>query len=176
MKLRLLIILHTIFISSFLFASTKKNLPDSLNYYFITKISIEGNKKTKDRVIIHELTFSYGDTINIKNISLQIEKSQQNLHKTKLFNFVTINYEIINYNSLIISIKVEERWYLWPQIGVAYADRNFSAWLKHKDFKRIVYGIALEKYNFRGLKEKIRFKIYFGFENEFAFFLRQYLS
>ena len=143
---------------------------DTLKYKEIKKIIIIGNKKTKNKIILNELTFSKGDSILKNNILEEFEKSKQNLLKTKLFNFVTIDYSIINKNAIVINIKVEERWYLWPEVGLSFADRNFNTWLKHRDLSRIIYGIAIEKYNFRGLQQKIRFKVVFGYETEFAFF------
>ena len=150
--------------------ATSYHACDTLISFKINKIIIVGNKKTKNKIILNELTFSEGDSIIKNNILQEFEKSKQNLLKTKLFNFVTIDYHIITNNIIAVTIKVEERWYLWPEVGLAFADRNFNTWLKHKDLSRIIYGMAIEKYNFRGLQQKLRFKFVFGYETEFSFY------
>jgi len=127
----------------------------------IDNIIISGNKKTKEMIIIHELTFKIGDTINEK----EIENSRNNLLNTSLFNFVTINYNKIDSN-FTVNIIVEERWYVWPSLTLNYADRNFSAWLKNGDLSKSNYGFSIDRYNFRGCNEKIKFSVILGYEKQ----------
>ena len=168
-KIFFLIIIIFIFYNNS-FASKTSTQIDSSFYYIISEINIFGNKKTKPKVILREITYEQGDSICLQNINSLHEQSKQNLLKTQLFNFVTITHQVIDSLTIVININVEERWYLWPQVYVAYADRNFSAWLQHKDFRRIKYSIALEKYNFRELQQKLRFQVVFGYETEFRLF------
>ncbi|NPA44874.1 MAG: hypothetical protein GXO49_05005, partial [Chlorobi bacterium] len=60
----------------------------------ISSIKISGNYKTKDAVIIHELTFKVGDTLTENKLKLKIKESEINLLNTPLFNFINFNYEI----------------------------------------------------------------------------------
>lgn len=143
---------------------------DSANFLLIVKqININGNEKTKNQIILNELTFKEGDTISLKIIKSHINHSCNNLLNTPLFNFVTITYQYPIQGYVIFNINVEERWYWWPSVHLNYADRNFNTWLESRDMMRINYGFGLSKYNFRGKNEKIKFFASFGYKQYFSF-------
>lgn len=139
----------------------------SQNIFKISSISIKGNNKTKEIIILRELSFKLGDSLTEKQLINKISESKKNLLNTPLFNFVNIEYKNYSINKLSIIINVEERWYLWPQASIYYADRNFSNWLKNKDLSRTDFGVGLIKYNFRGRNEKLTFFSIFGYDNQF---------
>lgn len=128
----------------------------------ISDIIISGNKKTKDFIIKRELTFKKGDKICLKIFEKKKKQSKTNLLKTPLFNEVLINTEKESTN-VIVKIKVVERWYIWPDVRLNYADRNFSVWLKNRDFSRTDFGGGLMKYNFRGRNERLYVYAVFGY-------------
>jgi len=132
----------------------------------IGNIEIKGNKVTQERIIRRELTFKEGDTITTPEI--EIKRSCENLLNRSLFNFVTIDTIQTLYGLTDISISVEERWYTWPGIIINQADRNFSSWLKSRDLDRLRYGFLIDKYNFRGANETLKFKFVAGFAQEFS--------
>ena len=89
---------------------------DTTSYIVISDIVIEGNKVTKESVILKELTFAVGDTIDISRLEEELLFCKENIQNTTLFNFVEINC-LKNADSpdeLTLQIKVTERWYLWP--------------------------------------------------------------
>lgn len=132
----------------------------------VSEINISGNYKTKKNIILRELAFKKNEMISADKLSRLVEKSKINLLKTPLFNSVKIDYSIIDSFSVSINITVEERWYLWPQAALYYADRNFSNWLKNKDLSRTDLGLGLIKYNFGGRNEKLSFFSIFGYDEE----------
>ena len=132
----------------------------------ITEINISGNKKTKAETILRELSFAKGDSIFFSELKIKINESKKNLLNKPLFNYVEIEIEPAFDSETVINISVEERWYLWPEVAVYYIDRNFSNWLKEKDFSRIDIGIGLMKYNFRGRNEKLTIYTFFGYDEE----------
>jgi len=133
----------------------------------ISSILISGNNKTKEEVILRELTFKVGDSLIEVQLNAKIKESKKNLLNTPLFNFVNFDVEKDSLNHFVVKVKVEERWYLWPQASIYYADRNFSNWLKNKNLSRTDFGVGLVKYNFRGRNEKLSFYSIFGYDNEF---------
>lgn len=141
---------------------------DSLKFYIINKIEITGNETSKEKVILKELTFKETDTLQGHILKLVIEESRINLLKTPLFNYVTITCKSISDNKVNILIKVEERWYIWPFFRIVRAEQNFSAWLQDMDFSKLNYSIGFQKYNFRGLNEKITFNYTTGFNKVFS--------
>jgi outer membrane protein assembly factor BamA len=146
---------------------------DTLNktdYFIINKIDISGNKKTKPYIITRELQFHQSDTVFKCNISKLLKQSQENIFNTSLFNFVTIDTNIISINLIDINIDVIERWYLWPFPVFEFADRNFNSWLKDSDFSKLNYGLFLNQENFRGRNETLKLLLRFGYEQRYAVF------
>ncbi len=145
--------------------------PDSTfrsEFYIVTGINISGNKVTKDKIVLRELTFQLHDTIRRRDLQFHSERSIENLLKTSLFNYVYFDTITEDDNLLKVFIQIEERWYTWPEIHFNHAERNFSAWWQSRDFTRINYGLGLSQYNFRGRKEKISVRVISGFTTQFA--------
>lgn len=135
---------------------------DSIHYFVVRNIQITGNKITKEKIILNEVLFEKGDSIDTSKIKDIINQSCENLLNKSLFNFVTINYDIEN-AELYFLINVEERWYMWPGASLKFEDRNFNSWLENKDFTRVTLGAGVVKYNFRGLNQKVNVNITVGY-------------
>ena len=154
------------FITSFLAFSEEKII--------ISNISINGNKITKEGVILRELSFNKDEMVNKNDLEMKIEKSRQNLINLKLFNFVKITPSIKGNNADII-IDIIERWYFWPYPILEVSERNFNSWWddfkasNYSDFSRLNYGLFLNWENFRGRNELIQFKIRKGFKEHYLF-------
>jgi outer membrane protein assembly factor BamA len=124
------------------------------NQYRVTGIEVNGNDVTKNEIITRELTFKVGDTLSLERMSYNIERSENNIFNTTLFNYVTIIPEFKE-NTVAFSIFVFERWYVWPFPLIENADRNFNVWWQNKDFDRLSYGMRLVWNNFRGRNETL---------------------
>ena len=113
-------------------------------------IKISGNEKTKDFVILRELTFSIGDTVNSEILFLNRER----IFSLAIFTKVTLetNHED-GINSVVILI--EESWYIFP---VPFIN------IREKTLERTSYGISLKYKNFRGRNETIRATVSFGWD------------
>lgn len=150
------------------FSTNDTNKTKDNNPLIIKEISIRGNNKTKEEYILRELEININDSISINSLNSIIDRLKSNLLKTGLFNFVNIKTKTQN-NNLTLSIKVEERWYIWPYPILEYAHRNFPAWLKEKDISRTNYGLFVTKYNCRGRNETFKIKARFGYREQFGF-------
>lgn len=159
--------LKYLFVLIILLISITVKPQDTSSYVVVNKIILIGNKKTKDRIVFRELSFSLNDTINKKDVQSQITESKNNLINTSLFNFVTIKYTITD-NKIDFTINLEERWYLWPYPILEHADRNFSSFLHNRDWNRINYGIYFVKYNFRGRREILKIKLRSGYKEQYS--------
>jgi outer membrane protein assembly factor BamA len=133
----------------------------------IREIQLSGNEKTNAQVIFRELKFQTGDTVLLNELKNKIDESKKNLLNLPLFNFVDILINFEDADAATIRVKLYERWYLWPQSGIYYADRNLSNWIKNKDFSRINVGFGLVKYNFLGRNQKLSIYSLFGYDNEY---------
>lgn len=140
-----------------------------ISKYIVSKIIIEGNNITKEKIIYRELLFQVGDTISKSNLETLRVKSRENLLNTSLFNFVTIE-AIPDSKFIRIVIILQERWYVWPYPILEQADRNVSSFFKNQEWSRIDYGIYVLINNFRGRKEILKLKTIFGYNNSFILF------
>lgn len=137
-------------------------------FVVIKQIEILGNKITKSRIILREIPFKVNDTISKPEIKSLLKESRENMLNTSLFNFVTVetipagNYEIT------VLVTVAERWYTWPSPIFEVQERNFNVWWQTKNFKRVNYGLLLNRENFRGRKEDLSFSAQFGYTQKFG--------
>jgi outer membrane protein assembly factor BamA len=149
--------------------SKEKPLQDS-TYVIVNQVIVAGNTKTKEKVITRELLFQKGDTIFTERLDGLIQKSNDNLYNTSLFNFTHINIVHDTDKYIQIYVVVEERWYLWPYLILEQADRNLSSFFHEQDWSRINYGLMLVKYNFRGRRETLKVKVRLGYKEQFQIY------
>lgn len=129
---------------------------------------VTGNNKTREEIILRELTFQSGDSLSTSDLEKRITKSKNNLVNTLLFNFVTIDQIPVDSTFTDILIQLKERLYFYPIPVFQFADPNFNTWWLRKDFSRTNYGLVLLKQNFRGRNESLGAKIQLGYSKEFA--------
>lgn len=131
----------------------------------IGNVFITGNRKTKERIILRELTLISGATFSKIDIPLILQKDKEKLINTRLFLDVDIQMVERSPELVDLIIQVKERWYFFPSPIFKLADRSFNEWWVNqgRDLSRINYGIRLNQYNFRGRKETVKLIGQFGF-------------
>ncbi len=121
----------------------------------IDSIKIAGNELTEAIIILRELTFGIGDTLNPELASFNRER----IYSLDIFNEVRLKpFKAEEKNILII--EVEESWYIYPIPFVT---------LRDKDWEKISYGIAVSLKNFRGRNEKLKGVVSLGYDPSFSF-------
>lgn len=160
----------------------------------ISSISIQGNKTTKNSIILREIPMKVGTYISVEGLEYKIQQSKENLKNTSLFNDVAITYELDTITDRTIlcmleehvlqnpthntgdkiifctlKISVSERWYYWPLIGIKLEDRNLSSWLKDLDLNRITFDAGVKIDNMWGLNHTVTLSGRFGFEKGVKF-------
>ncbi len=116
----------------------------------IDSVLIIGNKITEQDIILRELTFSVGDTVNYETLKYNRER----IYSLGIFTHVELNItESTNANVLVIS--VEESWYIYP---IPFVE------LEDKDWDKISYGVYLVVKNFRGRNETISSRGALGYD------------
>ncbi len=131
-------------------------------------ILISGNDVTHKDVILRELVLSKGDTVLKMELLPALQRSKENLLNLALFNFVYIGVKHLENNQIDFIISLTERWYIWPVPILEYADRNFSTFIKNRDWDKINYGAWLKWNNFRGRNELLTGKIRQGYVKEYS--------
>ncbi len=121
----------------------------------IDSIKITGNDITEEFIILRELTFSIGDTLNPK----LAEYNRERIYSLDIFNEVKLKpFKVDDKNILII--QVEESWYIYPLPFLT---------LKDRDWNKISYGIAVKIANFRGRNETLRGRLALGYDPSLTF-------
>lgn len=148
---------------------------DTTGYWIqINRVFIVGNKKTRETIILRELTLSSGDTLLSTDLPKIIQKDQQKLFNLHLFNEVTIQSLELDPGQVDLLIDVDERWYSFPIPIFQLSDRNFNEWWENynHDFNRVYYGLKLYQYNMRGRNELLTLTAQFGYVRKFELLYR----
>ena len=161
------------FISSLLSAQTNKDSSTSVTTYkdssnariIISSIKVTGNKHTKDYIILREVPFKIGDTLNKNQLPETFKQARTQVYNINLFTEVKFDSIPLPDSTLQVNIKVKERWYIFPTPQFQLADRNFKEWIKtyNADINRVIYGVKFVHYNFSGRRDQLRFYLLNGY-------------
>jgi outer membrane protein assembly factor BamA len=82
--------------------------------YLISHITIEGNVKTKSKIILRELPYQEGSTVTADSLPMLNTIAKQQRINTALFYDAQVTSQITDSQHVKVQIKVSERWYLFP--------------------------------------------------------------
>jgi len=119
----------------------------------VDAIKIIGNDVTEEDIILRELTFGIGDTVNKRVLIYNRER----IYSLGIFTKVQL-YPDFHKSKTFLIIYVEESWYIYPLPVVELRDR---------DWKKFSYGLDLILQNFRGRNEVLRGRAVFGYDPAF---------
>lgn len=151
------------------------SIQDTTAYYItINRIFVLGNKKTREPIILRELSVKPGDSILNLDIPVLIEKDEIKLFNLHLFNVVEIRLLETTLGVADLLVEVNERWYTFPVPILQLADRNFNEWWQNynHDLRRIKFGLKLYQYNMRGRNETLTLSAQFGYVKRFELMYR----
>lgn len=140
----------------------------------IGRIFITGNRITRDRIILRELSVKPGDIFFSSDLPGLLDLDRKKLLNTRLFNTVEIKTLELEPLKIDLVVDVNERWYTFPSPIFEIADRNFNEWWQNydHDLRRVNYGLRLYQYNMRGRNETLRFHAQFGFQRRLELMYR----
>lgn len=122
--------------------------------HWVSRIEVQGLEKTKEKVVLRQLTFAAGDTVSSTDLPQLIEINTSNVYNLGLFNSVVIDDSLVN-DSLQFLITVRERWYIWPNPYLAFEERTFAEWWADRDLDRLVVGGGVTWENVSGWNDRI---------------------
>src|ERR1051325_6114199 len=108
-----------VFISCF-FQIQEPSLPppssvDTLNVRTlrVNRVIVLGNKITRNRIILRELSLKPGDTISSLRIDNQLVRDRAKIYNLRLFNTVVVRWLEFDQAAGLVDliIEVSERWY-----------------------------------------------------------------
>lgn len=121
----------------------------------VKAIILEGNEKTKDFVILREMSIKVGDTLSLG----VLERDRDRIYSLRLFNKVDV-YFTAERDSAMVYVEVNERWYWFPFPIFGF---------RLRDFNKVYYGAGIAHQNFRGRNEKLFFSLAFGYDRWISF-------
>lgn len=133
----------------------------------VESISIFGNKKTKRRVVLRELDFQIGDTLDLENMVERFAINQLLLFNTGIFREADFNLKDWDTETkkAHIVLNAAENFPIIPIPIFELADRNFNVWWKemNRDLTRINYGLILYHFNLTGRRDKLKLSGQWGY-------------
>jgi outer membrane protein assembly factor BamA len=149
--------------------------PDSLKGFLqINRIFIIGNRITRDKIILRELSLKEGDVVYSADLPSILDLDRKKLINTRLFNKVDVRMLELDSGKIDLLVDLNERWYTFPSPIFELSDRNFNEWWQNynHDFRRVNYGLRLYQFNMRGRNETLRFITQLGFQRRFELLYR----
>lgn len=147
---------------------------DTSRYLEINKITIVGNKLTRNTIIQRELALKPGDVVQESYLSEVLEKDRRKIFNLRLFHKVVIHSIDAGNNKIDLLVELDERWYTFPIPIFRLSDRNFNEWWENynHDFGRVNYGLKLYQYNLWSRNHTLIFTSQFGFQKRFELLYR----
>ena len=131
----------------------------------ISSFNVTGNKHTKGYIILREVPFKVGDTLDKNKLADIFKQARNQVYNINLFTEVHFDSIPLPDSSLQVNIKVKERWYIFPTPQFQLFDRNFKEWIKtyNADINRVIYGVKFVHYNFSGRRDQLKFSLLNGY-------------
>lgn len=121
----------------------------------IDSIAVKGNNITDKNIILNELNFSKGDSVEVSKLKYYRER----IFSLGLFSGVELKIDKSDFKNILL-INVEESWYWYPYPYLA---------MKDGDIKKISVGLDLQVKNFNGRNETVKTKFLLGYDPGFSF-------
>ena len=117
--------------------------------FVVDTIIISGNEKTRDYVILDEMTIKPGSVVTQE----LVEFDRNRIYSLALFTHVDMYSDTLGRKHSLL-VDVGERWYLIPVLEFGFRDG---------DPKRPYFGGGLVDYNFKGRAQRISGVAVFGY-------------
>lgn len=139
-------------------------LPDKEADFTIKEITVSGNKRTRRSTMMRELAFRAGEAYPLPDIIKKLEESKRQLMNTSLFRNVEVTLRSLQGREVYVEVKVEEKWYFYPQPFLRVANGSFSQWNERgRKLEHLNYGLKLTQYNFSGRGDKMYLNLTNGY-------------
>ncbi|WP_420149903.1 BamA/TamA family outer membrane protein [Spirosoma sp.] len=164
----LLIVAVFLSVSQTVFASITV---DSTQKVVVRSVTLKGNDRTRDRIILREMSLHVGDSVQLADVPERVAWDQRNINNTTLFITVDTETRITPADDstqlaqLDLTVIMKERWYLIAYPVFDLADRNFNEWWydRGRDFSRVIYGGRLSYRNITGNNDRLGVAVELGF-------------
>ncbi len=144
---------------------------DSTRFVRIGSVRLTGNYRTRDRIILREMTLHTGDTVRLSDLPGRLAWDRRNISNTNLFVTVALTTEqttptdITQLPLIDLTVTMKERWYIVAYPVFDVADRNLNEWWydRGRDLRRTIYGGRLSYKNVTGNNDQLQLEFVRGF-------------
>lgn len=138
--------------------------------FAVKEIKISGNQKTKDNIILRELSFKEGEDYALPELVEKFNEAKKQLMNSGMFQNVVVSLQSLQGHDAIVNVAVKERWYIFPQPFLRIVDQNVQDWVKNQDMNlsRVNYGFKLMHRNFTGRNDRLYANFTNGYTQEIA--------
>ncbi len=139
--------------------------------FIVRKITINGNRKTRNDIILREIPFRVGEGYPLPELVKKFEGARRQLMNTSLFHEVIVALKAFEGFNVDVMIDVKERWYVFPIPYLKPVDRNLNQWIVEQkaSLSRVNYGLKLLYNNATGRNDKFRVWLIAGYTKQFSF-------
>ncbi len=141
------------------------------DFVIINAIYLEGNTRTKSDIILRELDFQPGDSIQLDHLTARILENEYNVMNTGLFTSAKISFKEWKgtTNEVGLNLEVKEDWYVFPFPILELADRNFNVWWRdyNHSLNRLNLGVRFYHTNATGRRDLLKAVVQFGFTQKY---------
>jgi hypothetical protein len=143
----------------------------ALPLLYIDSIRIEGNRHTREHILIRELPFAVGDSCQLPQLVSWFEEAKRVLMNTTLFQQVTVYADSIVQNRVQVMVRVKERFNIYPALFFDPVDRNLNQWLFEQgaSLRRVNYGAQLFLNNTTGRGDRTNVTVLGGYTQQLSF-------
>jgi outer membrane protein assembly factor BamA len=144
---------------------------DTTSLFTIKEIIIEGNQKTKEKIILRELPFTVNEQYSLSELIEKFAIARQQLINSSLFQDVVVSLNTLQGYDAAVKVSVLERFYIFPIPFIKVVDQNLQQWVTNSkmDMGKVKYGIKTTFKNVTGRNDRLAFNITNGFTKELAF-------
>ena len=145
----------------------------------ISAIRLSGNKRTKDRVILREMSVAEGQLICTDSIESILHLNYQRLYNLNIFTNIVCTVQQEDSSSIVLSVAVKEQWFIIPQADLQLADRNINVWWNEQnhDLRRINFGLYVQHKNVSGQLDKLSISTHMGYTQQLtASYFKPYID
>lgn len=138
--------------------------------FHVDTVMISGNNRTRNAVILREISFSKNQVLNEKELAYRIQDATDRLMNTGLFRRVGVKPFATAGDHIAIQIDVEEKWYLYPMPFVRVVDGRFEQWWndRGRSLDQLNYGIRLSQFNATGRNDNLYLNIMSGYTRQLS--------
>lgn len=136
----------------------------------IEAIHIEGNKRTKEFIILRELNLTVGDTIKLGEVETRLNRNRNQLLNTGLFTEVEVKIEDWNKTTGLaqLNILLQENVPIYPYVWASLLDVDFNVWknVHSLDLSRTQPYLGFKHINLTGRQDNLSLYLQAGFTSK----------